>query len=147
MDRYKIDFQSIIDKSPNKRHDEIGVLCLMIQILRSIEYIHQLGYAHGDIKGANLMLNNDQESYLVDYGLVNRFMRDNIHQKYEIKQERKHNGTIEYLSRDAHDGAHLNRRSDLEILAYCVIHWLSGTLPWIDLIKKPEQVQKSKIKY
>jgi vaccinia related kinase len=40
----------------------------------------------------------------------------------------------------------INRRSDLEILAYCVIHWLSGTLPWIDLIKNPEQVQASKTK-
>ena len=71
---------------------------------------------------------------------------NNNSNKYEIKPERRHNGTIEYLSRDAHDGAQINRRSDLEILAFCVIHWLSGTLPWIDLIKSPEQVQNSKIK-
>lgn len=105
MDRYQADVQSIIDKSPDKRHDEIGVICLMRQVIQSLEYIHQRGYVHGDIKGANLMLNNDHESYLVDYGLAVRFMRDKIHNKYEIKPERRHNGTIEYTSRDAHEGA------------------------------------------
>ena len=105
MDRYQVDVQSILDKSPGKRLNEIGVLCLMRQVISSLEYIHQRGYAHGDIKGANLMLRNDKESFLVDYGLAYRFMRDNIHSKYEIKPERRHNGTIEYTSRDAHEGA------------------------------------------
>lgn len=147
MDRYVRDIQSVLDQSPTHQINEMGVMCLMRQILYCLEYIHQKGYAHGDVKGANVMVRNDQEAYLVDYGLACRFKRDNLHQKYEIKPERKHNGTIEYTSRDAHCGAQINRRSDLEILGYCVIHWLSGTLPWIDLIKNCEQVQQSKIKH
>jgi vaccinia related kinase len=43
--------------------------------------------------------------YLIDYGLVKRFARDGDHQKYTEKSENKHNGTIEYTSRDAHNGA------------------------------------------
>jgi len=147
MDRYSTDLQKVLDKAAGKRlASEIGTLCLIRQVLYTLEYIHQRGYAHGDIKGANLMLKSDSEAYLVDYGLAFRFMRDNVHQKYQIKPERRHNGTIEYTSRDAHDGAQISRRSDLEILAYCFIHWLSGTLPWICLIKNAEQVQQSKIK-
>lgn len=92
------------------------------------------------------MLKSDQEAYLVDYGLAYRFARDNVHQPYKIKPECRHNGTIEYTSRDAHDGAQITRRSDLEILGYCVIHWICGKLPWIDLIKSPVQVQESKKK-
>ena len=42
--------------------------------------------------------------------------------------------------------AEVYRRSDLEILAYCAIHWLSGSLPWIGLITDPDKVQQSKIK-
>lgn len=146
MDRYQADVQSILEKTANKRLDEMGALCLMRQVLASLEYIHQKGYVHGDIKGANILLKNDQEAYLVDYGLAVRFMRDNVHQKYDVKPERRHNGTIEYTSIEAHEGAKINRRSDLEILGYCVIHWLSGTLPWIDMLKNPEQVQSSKTK-
>jgi vaccinia related kinase len=147
MDRYVKDLQSVLNQSTTHQINEIGVMCLMRQILYCLEYIHQKGYTHGDIKGANLMLKSDNEAYLVDYGLACRFKRDNNHAKYEIKPERKHNGTIEYTSRDAHCGAAVYRRSDLEILGYCVIHWLSGNLPWMGILQNCEQVQQSKIKY
>lgn len=41
----------------------------------------------------------------------------------------------------------INRRSDMEILGYCAVHWLSGHLPWIDLISNNDKVQQSKVKY
>ncbi|RNA34646.1 serine threonine- kinase VRK1, partial [Brachionus plicatilis] len=146
MDRYSKDLQSFLDDSSSHQINEAGVMYLMRQVLYALEYIHQKGYSHGDIKGANIMLKNDQESFLVDYGLACRFERDNVHQKYQVKPERRHNGTIEYTSLDAHNGAQISRRSDLEILGYCIVHWLSGTLPWMDQLKNPTQVQQSKTK-
>ncbi len=105
MDRFAKDLQYFLNQTPSHQINEIGSLCIMKQILYALEYIHQRGYAHGDIKGANIMLKNDNEAYLVDFGLAVRFKRDDVHQKYEIKPERRHNGTIEYTSRDAHNGA------------------------------------------
>lgn len=90
MDRYKVDVQSIIDKSSNKRHDEFGVISLMRQVIQSLEYIHERGYVHGNIKGANIMLNNDHESYLVDYGLAVRFacaIKFTISMKLSLKED------------------------------------------------------------
>ena len=39
-----------------------------------------------------------------------------------------------------------SRRSDIEILAYCIVHWLAGSLPWMDVLENKEEVQKRKIK-
>jgi len=56
-----------------------------------------------------------------------------------------HNGTIEYTSRDAHNGVP-TMRSDLEILAYNIVHWSGITLPWEaeGLLTVPKKVQESK---
>lgn len=39
-----------------------------------------------------------------------------------------------------------SRRGDLEILGYCMVHWLSGHLPWEDNLKDPNFVRDSKIR-
>ena len=78
MDRFTTDVQSLVNKSAARRLNETAVMLLVRQIMLTLEYIHRRGYAHGDIKGANIMLKNDDEAYLVDYGLAMRFMRDNL---------------------------------------------------------------------
>jgi vaccinia related kinase len=104
MDRYSKDLQTVLNENNNQLNENI-VLYLTRQILYSLEYIHSKGYSHADIKGANLMLKSDKEVYLVDYGLAHRFIREgDDHQAYVLKPDAKHNGTIEYTSRDAHDG-------------------------------------------
>ena len=42
--------------------------------------------------------------YLLDYGLVYRFSPDGNHKEYKEDPKRKHDGTIEFTSRDAHNG-------------------------------------------
>lgn len=37
-----------------------------------------------------------------------------------------------------------SRRGDLQILGFCLLHWLCGTLPWDNVLKDPIQVQKAK---
>ncbi|XP_072786487.1 serine/threonine-protein kinase VRK1 isoform X2 [Taeniopygia guttata] len=83
--------------------------------------------------------------YLVDYGLAYRYCPDGVHKVYKEDPKRCHDGTIEYTSIDAHKGVAPSRRGDLEILGYCMIHWLSGHLPWEDNLKDPNFVRDSKI--
>ncbi len=110
-----------------------------------LEYIHSQGYVHNDIKAQNLLLGygrtHENDIYLVDFGLVSKYLRDGVHLEYKPDARKAHDGTIEYTSRDAHIGAH-SRRSDLEILAYNLVHWISGTLPWMDNLTNPKFVTK-----
>ena len=120
---------------------------LLPQVLDCLEYIHSRGFTHNDVKAANLLQGPEPASwYLVDFGLVVKFQKGEelAHKEYRADPRKAHDGTIEYLSRDAHIGC-TARRSDLENLALCLIHWSSGALPWLHLIKgPPAKVQAAK---
>ncbi|XP_029820125.1 serine/threonine-protein kinase VRK1 isoform X1 [Manacus vitellinus] len=147
IDRFGRDLQKMYEENP-KQFSRKTVLQLGLRILDILEYIHEHEYVHGDIKAANLLLSykNPNQVYLVDYGLAYRYCPEGVHKVYKEDPKRCHDGTIEYTSIDAHKGAAPSRRGDLEILGYCMIHWLSGHLPWEDNLRDPNSVRDSKIR-
>ena len=84
--------------------------------------------------------------FLVDYGLAYRFLTDGNHKQYKEDPKRKHDGTIEFTSLDAHKGVAPSRRTDLEILGYVMLQWLCSKLPWEDNLADKEYVMNSKIR-
>ncbi|XP_008524833.1 serine/threonine-protein kinase VRK2 isoform X1 [Equus przewalskii] len=144
MERLGIDLQKISDQ--NGTFKKSTVLQLGIRMLDVLEYIHENEYVHGDIKAANLLLGykNPDRVYLADYGLCYRYCPNGNHKQYQENPRKCHNGTIEFTSLDAHRGVALSRRSDLEILGYCLLRWLCGKLPWERNLKDPVAVQTAK---
>ncbi|KAJ8928595.1 hypothetical protein NQ314_018801 [Rhamnusium bicolor] len=84
-----------------------------------------------------------KQVYLVDFGLATRLTAEEV---FKPNPKKAHDGTIEYLSRDAHKGVQ-TKRGDLEILVYNLIQWLGCTLPWEKNLKDPNVVHKSKEEY
>ena len=123
------------------------VLSLFVVFIDVLEYIHSFGYIHGDIKGTNILKSlskTGNDWYLVDFGLAEKYTSpDGQHREEKPDKKRANNGTVEYRSRDAHVGQ-LSRRSDVECLAYNLIVWLNGTLPWMSALKDPNRVHKLK---
>uniref|UniRef100_A0A3Q2D746 non-specific serine/threonine protein kinase n=1 Tax=Cyprinodon variegatus TaxID=28743 RepID=A0A3Q2D746_CYPVA len=147
MDRLGSDLQKICDCNGG-RLKKTTVLQLGQRLVDVLEYIHENEYVHADIKAANLMLGyrNPNQVYLADYGLSYRYCPDGVHKEYKENPKKGHNGTIEYTSLDAHNGVAPSRRGDLQILGFCLLHWLCGSLPWDNVLKNPTQVQEAKIK-
>ncbi|RWS31514.1 serine/threonine-protein kinase VRK1-like protein [Leptotrombidium deliense] len=158
MQRFGRDLQSIL--GTHKKFSIKTTFTLAIKIIDVLKFIHSFGYIHADIKASNLLLGIEsaaskrttrgcyKEVYLVDYGLVERYLTpEGNHRVYEEDQRRANNGTVEFTSRDAHIGA-LTRRSDLEILGYNVLSWLSGgKLPWMSNLKDHAYVKECKEYY
>ncbi|NXN19481.1 VRK2 kinase, partial [Indicator maculatus] len=147
MERLGEDLQRIFEDCGSRFKKET-VLQLGTRMLDTLEYIHENEYVHGDIKAANLLLGytNPHEVYLADYGLSYRYCPNGNHKHYQENPRKAHNGTIEFTSIDAHKGVAPSRRSDLEILGYCMLQWLCGKLPWEQNLKDPVSVQTAKTK-
>ncbi|XP_029305371.1 serine/threonine-protein kinase VRK1-like [Cottoperca gobio] len=145
MDRLGIDLQKVCERSGG-RLKKPTVLQLGRRLVDILEYIHENEYVHADIKAANLMLGcrDSEQVYLADYGLSYRYCPDGVHKEYKENPKKGHNGTIEYTSLDAHKGLAPSRRGDLQILGFCLLHWLCGSLPWDKLLKNSAQVQEAK---
>ncbi|KAM5227875.1 serine/threonine-protein kinase VRK2 [Ctenodactylus gundi] len=144
MERLGKDLQKISDQSGT--FTKSTVLQLGLRMLDVLEYIHEHEYVHGDIKAANLLLGykHPDRVYLADYGLSYRYCPNGKHRQYQENPRRGHNGTVEFTSLDAHKGVALSRRSDVEILGYCMLRWLCGKLPWDRNLKDPAAVQTAK---
>ncbi|XP_062851653.1 serine/threonine-protein kinase VRK2 [Trichomycterus rosablanca] len=147
MDRLGTDLQKVFVEigEQMKKQTVLQLGYLMVDVL---EYIHDNEYVHADIKAANLLLGHrdPDKVYLADYGLSYRYSPNGEHKEYSENPKKGHNGTIEYTSIDAHKGVAPSRRGDLEVLGYCLLHWQSGTLPWLSVLRNPTQVQEAKAK-
>nr|XP_019952785.1 PREDICTED: serine/threonine-protein kinase VRK1-like isoform X2 [Paralichthys olivaceus] len=145
MDRLGTDLQKVCDRNAG-RLKKATVLQLGLGLVDVLEYIHENEYVHADIKAANLMqgYKDPDKIYLADYGLSFRYSPEGVHKEYKENPKKGHNGTIEYTSLDAHKGTAPSRRGDLQILGFCLLHWLCGSLPWDSVLKNAAQVQEAK---
>ena len=107
------------------------------QITR-IEYIHSRDFVHRDIKPANFVVPKTLDSShpddvvnVIDFGLAKKFRDPRTGAHIPYHQDDHHGvGTCLFAAINTHLGIECSRRDDLEGLAYMLIYFLRGTLPW-----------------
>ncbi len=107
------------------------------QITR-IEYIHSRDLVHRDIKPANFVVPKTSDSghadyvvNVIDFGLAKKFRDPRTGAHIPYHQDDHHGvGTCLFAAISTHLGIDCSRRDDLEALAYMLIYFLRGTLPW-----------------
>ncbi|KAJ6623569.1 kinase-like domain-containing protein [Mycena sp. CBHHK59/15] len=121
-------------KMCNRHFSLKTVLLLADQLISRIEFIHNHSFVHRDIKPANFVMGTGKAAGMVnviDFGLAKKFRdaRTSLHIPY--KQDDFHGvGTSLFAAINTHLGVESSRRDDLESLAYMLIYFLRGTLPW-----------------
>ncbi|KAJ7159862.1 kinase-like domain-containing protein [Mycena crocata] len=122
-------------KMCNRHFSLKTVLLLADQLISRIEFIHTHGFVHRDVKPANFVMGTGRAASMVnviDFGLAKKF-RDSRFPGNHIpyKQDGFHGvGTSLFAAINTHLGVESSRRDDLESLAYMLIYFLRGTLPW-----------------
>jgi serine/threonine protein kinase len=71
-------------------------------------------------------------AYVIDFGLSKEFRDPNTRMHIPYSHGHGFTGTTVFASVNSHLGLELGRQDDLESLAYILIYFLRGFLPWQD---------------
>uniref|UniRef100_A0A8C8GHK0 Uncharacterized protein n=1 Tax=Oncorhynchus tshawytscha TaxID=74940 RepID=A0A8C8GHK0_ONCTS len=68
---------------------------------------------------------------VLEYIHDNEYSPDGVHKENKGNPKKGHKGTVEYTNIDAQNGVALDvGRGNLEVLGFCLLHWLCWALPW-----------------
>lgn len=98
------------------------------QCLEALDFIHATGVIHRDIKPDNILVLDDNEIRLADFGLA-LLPGDEV----DIEDLQKGVGSFSYLPPELVEGTSYDERSDLYSLGLCFYEALAGSHPFATL--------------
>ena len=132
-----------------KKHFTIKTICMLAyQMIQRIEYVHSRGYIHRDIKPGNFLIGKNLDSkklYIIDFGLSKKYIDKNTGKHIIYKEGKGLTGTARYVSLNTHYGIEQSRRDDIEGIAFNLIYFAKGKLPWQGVKTKNKKEKHKKI--
>jgi serine/threonine protein phosphatase PrpC len=97
------------------------------QIALGLRYLHRQQVIHQDLKPSNILIDDNEQIKLVDYGSCYLQSAKELPQIIKMEQAL---GTASYSAPECHLGKKIDARSDLFSLAIILYELITGTLPY-----------------
>eukprot|EP01087_Luapelamoeba_hula_P021474 TRINITY_DN7518_c0_g2_i1.p1 TRINITY_DN7518_c0_g2~~TRINITY_DN7518_c0_g2_i1.p1 ORF type:complete len:768 (-),score=107.22 TRINITY_DN7518_c0_g2_i1:250-2553(-) len=112
-----------------QRLNEKTIRSFTRQILSGLQYLHKKGFAHRDIKGANILVTNDGIPKLCDFGCSKK-LKDIVSYGQGCQTV---TGTPYWMAPEVIKGKNYGRKADVWSLGAVVVEMATGFPPWSDL--------------
>ena len=110
------------------------------QILRALDHAHRNGVVHRDIKPQNIMLLDNGQLRMMDFGIARISRAEN-----QIQNGKKAMGSVHYISPEQAKGEETDPKSDIYSVGVMMYEMLSGRLPFDadDMVEVARKDRKS----
>jgi WD40 repeat protein len=110
-------------------HPPADAARLVEKLARAVHVAHKAGVIHRDLKPANVLLTDDGEPKIADFGLAKRFGEERDGSGRFVTQPGRVMGTPEYMAPEQIDGAAPAPPVDVYALGVLLYELLTGTVP------------------
>src|SRR5689334_19145355 len=98
---------------------------LLDHIASALDYAHRRGVIHRDLKPQNVLLDEDRNAFLTDFGIA-KLLDENT----ALTQSGTSIGTPAYMAPEQWQGLPVDARTDVYALAIILYEMLTGKLPF-----------------
>jgi hypothetical protein len=116
------------------------------QIIVRVCAMHEKSLVHRDIKPLNICIGLDNKTlYIIDFGLAKVYRDRQTFVHSSMKSTGLVVGTDRYMSMNTHLGLSQSRRDDFESIAYMLIYFLKGKLPWQGVKEENKREKRKRV--
>jgi len=113
-----IEGQNLAEVISNNRPSQADACRIVAEVARILNYAHDLGYIHRDVKPANILVDDQKKVFLTDFGIAATVE--------ELSHATSSTGTLPYMSPEQLAGEPVDGRTDIYSLGVVLVELLLG---------------------
>lgn len=105
--------------SKYKHTNKAETISIFNKILKTLYYLHNKGFTHGDLKPDNILLDSEKNPYVIDYGSICYWHNKSMNNVYQ-------RCTLYYVSPEELIDGYYSSKNDIWSLGIILFEWLTG---------------------